>query len=30
MRDFWRMIWQYGANRIVMVANLAEDGKVNM
>ncbi|KAK2140984.1 hypothetical protein LSH36_1190g00087 [Paralvinella palmiformis] len=27
MRDFWRMIWQYGANRIVMVANLAEDGK---
>ena len=26
--DFWRMIWQEGANRIVMVANVEENGKV--
>lgn len=26
--DFWRMVWQEASNRIVMVANLEENGKV--
>ena len=28
--DFWRMVWQEEANRIVMVANVKENGKVCM
>jgi len=27
--DFWRMVWQEDSNRIVMVANISEMGKVN-
>lgn len=27
--DFWRMVWQMGSVKIVMLTNLTEAGKVN-
>ncbi|KAK2164529.1 hypothetical protein LSH36_62g01025, partial [Paralvinella palmiformis] len=30
IQDFWQMVWQEDANRIVMLANLSENGRVGM